>query len=374
MRQAPPPYTFDDWRLVEEADFSRVYEFSFASAYTTRVPENDKVKVKCWMPHPAKAPMPSVILLHYWGASDSQVEESLARRLNDRGIAAFIMPLPYHLSRTPAGKRSGQEAIKPDPAALIATMKQATFDVRRLIDFIVTRPEMSPTMIGLSGTSLGSIVGSLAFAADPRIKSSSFTLGGIDLAHILMKSPIVQLQREVMRKDGWTEESLREALAPVEPLNFLTPLSNGRKSLVITAKYDQVIPKSSGEKLIDRLETAEKVELSTGHYGGFVVQNRILRILAGWFDASLRDKPYDAPSSLDAPTLRIGLTYNPDTSAQIALSFDLWRSGDQWFAAPMITPKGIQGFFGRSLTRETAIGVSVTNRKTTWGIFWNFIL
>lgn len=374
VRQAPPPYSFDGWRMIEEAEFSRVYEISFTSAYTTGVAENDKVRVKCWMPHPPKAPLPSVILLHYLGATDTQMEEGLARRLNDRGIAAFIMPLPYHLSRTPAGKRSGQEAIKPDPAALTATMKQATLDVRRLLDFISERPEFSPTMIGLSGTSLGSIIGSLVFAVDERIKISAFTLGGIDLAHILMKSPIVQVQREELRKKGWTEESLREALLPIEPTQYLKPLGADRRSLVIAAKYDQVIPRSATDKLVAKLETAVKVELSTGHYGGFVVQNRILRTLTSWFDASLRDKDFKAPRSLDAPTLRIGVAYNPESSAQVALAFDVWRSGDRFFAAPMITPKGIQGFFGASLTREASIGVSVTGRRTTWGIYWNYIL
>jgi dienelactone hydrolase len=372
--QAPPPYTFDDWKLVEEAEFSRVYEISFASAFTSGVAENDKVRVRCWMPHPPKTPVPSVILLHYWGAADNQMEISLAKRLNDRGIAAFIVPLPYHLSRTAAGRRSGQDAIRPNAQAMVDTMRQATLDIRRTLDFISSRSEFNPSMIGLSGTSLGSIVGSLAFATDQRIKSAAFTLGGIDLAHILMKSSIVQPQREILRKNGVTEESLREALAPVEPLNYLKANEPGRATMVIMARYDQVIPTSSTEKLIDALGTTTRVELNTGHYGGFVIQNRILRLLAGYFDASLQDKPYTVPNSLDVPTIRVGLAYNPESGAQVALGIDLWRSGKEWYAGPLITPKGIQGFAGRSLNRQMAVGVMVTGTKTTWGLFWNMIL
>ncbi|MFX9638786.1 hypothetical protein ABTO85_20010, partial [Acinetobacter baumannii] len=78
-------------------------------------------------------PVPVVVLLHYWGAPDTKVEDEIAQLLARRGIAAVAMPLPYHLGRSPMGRRSGELAIVPDPRSLNQTMTQAVLDVQRTI-------------------------------------------------------------------------------------------------------------------------------------------------------------------------------------------------------------------------------------------------
>lgn len=372
---APPPLVaFDDWRQEREEDFSREYRTTFPSAIQSGFPENDRVPLRVYLPAARRGPFPCVLLLHFWGATDLRVEESLAERLNERGIAAAVMPLPYHLGRTPAGRRSGELAIQPDPAILSQTTIQSVSDCRRAVDFLATRPEIDSTRLAVSGTSLGSIIGSLVFAVEPRFKHASFSLGGIDLAHILWKSSVVAPQREAMRRQGFTEERLREALAKVEPGNYLRPLQDGRKALVIVAKYDQVIPRKSTDELAAKLATPYVVELDSGHYGGIVVQNQILRAISRFYDAVFQGKEYTPPKSLSTPTIRVGLTYNQETGFQVAAGVEVWRSGNRWMASPLLTPKGVQGYVGYMFNRETSVGLSITPKRTTLGVFWSRVL
>ena len=166
--------------------------------------------------------MPVVVVLHYWGASDQKAEVSLANDLLRRGIAAVLMPLPYHLSRTPAGYRSGQLAIQADPKVLVATMSQAVLDVRRTVDWIETRPEFDSRHIGIVGTSLGSLVAANSYGVESRFGPAAFVVGGADFAHIIWNSSRVVTQREDLRRRGYTEERMRDELKPIEPLEFLS--------------------------------------------------------------------------------------------------------------------------------------------------------
>jgi hypothetical protein len=369
----PPPIAFDPWTTVKEDEFQIEKQVTFPSSVRSPHPENDRIRVRVILPAGKKGPLPCVILLNYWGAADEQMEESLARRLNARGIAAVLMPLPYHLSRTPKGARSGQLAIQADVEALKLTMVQSVADVRRTVDLIQTLPVLDGKRIGVSGTSLGSIVGALAFALEPRLGSASFLLGGVDLAHIFWRSSVVVQQRERMRGQGWTEERLREALQPVEPKGFLEPLGE-RKALVVWARHDQVVPRQSSLDLIDKLGKPAVVALESGHYGGFLIQGEVLRTVSSFFDATFRGEDYTPPGRLTAPTLRVGMFYNPETSFQVGLGIDLWRAGSKWHATPIITPKGVQGFVGLQVGGQVSLGATLTGAKTTWGMAWTVIL
>ncbi|MCG9895293.1 MAG: hypothetical protein MH204_07450 [Fimbriimonadaceae bacterium] len=371
---APPPISFADWTLESEDDLARTYRFAFPSARPSGDPANDLVVVRVMVPRDAPRPMPAAILLHYWGAVDSRTEVALARRLAARGIASAIMPLPYHLDRTPAGSRSGALAIRPDAGSIRETVAQAASDVRRLVDFLQTRPEIRGDRIGLAGTSLGAIIGSLPFAVDSRIRSAAFTLGGVGLAEILWRSPLVQEQRDQVRAAGWTQESLARELEPVEPVLRLRPLEPPRDALIIRARHDQVVPPESTDKLVEALGTPHVLMLESGHYGGFLVERNILRTVAGFLDATLHDRPYQAPSGISSVTLRVGIAYDPNRSIQVAGAVDVWRDGRFHFS-PMVTPRGPEAWLGYTLRDEWALGLRFAGGASpTWGIFWNTIL
>lgn len=373
--QAPPPILFEQWRESGRREFYREHTVSFPSAVQTGYPENDVVRLRVTVPTDTFGPVPVVLLLHYWGASDTRFERSMAGRLAESGIASVIVPLPYHLDRTPRGYRSGELAIQADLAKLRATMVQSVMDVRRSIDWIESRREFRRGQIGISGTSLGALVAALTFALDSRVSASTYVLGGADLAHILWNSTRVVSQREALRKQGYTEERVREELRAIEPLEHLRP-DDARPSFVIAARYDTVVPPADSQKLIDALGNSQSVWLDTGHYGGLLVQSKIVRTVVRFFDGTFRGTGFLAPEAFYAPTIRLGLQVNDEAGLQVMAGLDVWklRANGETFATAMLTPQGLQGFIGHTVSKNLALGVTVLPKRTTWGVMWSVVL
>ena len=375
VTQPPPRIDFDPWREVARSEFFNEYSVSFPSAVVTEYPVNDTVRLRVIMPTGTFGPVPVVVLLHYWGATDVSLERNVAQRLAKGGIASVIVPLPYHLDRTPQGKVSGQLAVEPDTEKLKATMLQSVLDVRRAVDWIVSRNEFRHDQIGIGGTSLGALVSELCFAVEPRFAASSFLLGGADIAHILWHSSRVVTQREELRKKGYTEDRLRAELQPIEPLAYLDP-KDKRPSFVIAAKFDSVMPPADAEKLVAGLGSCQVTWLDTGHYGGALVQDKLMATISRFFIQTFRGPGFAAPGSLYAPTIRWGLEFNDVTGLQVMAGLDVWRlrSNGETFAALLVTPRGGEGFIGHTVSKNLAIGVSVLRKRTTWGLLWSVVL
>jgi dienelactone hydrolase len=370
----PPSITFDEWRQVSRNDDFSEFRVSFASGLPSGDANNDQIELQVFVPASPIGKPPVAILLHYWGATDSELERQTAAELAYRGIASVILPLPYHLSRTPDGHASGELAIVPDPEALKRTMIQSVSDIRRTIDWINTRPELNGEEIGITGTSLGAIVSSLAFAVEPRIKSASFLLGGADLAYLMMNSSRTTSQRHILTNAGWTEESLHKVLLEIEPTTYLKP-DDKRPSYVINAKYDTIVPLESSRRLADALANRTELTLETGHYGGFLVKDRLISSIAKFFDATLRGKTFSAPAKFYSPTVRFSLMLDPDSGLQLGAGLDIWRSNDRAdiFVAAYVTPVGPRAYLGFQLGNGVSIGAMFSRSGTSPGLVWSTI-
>lgn len=374
VKEFPPKVSFEDWRLLSESDFSEQYSLTFLSSVETDFERNNRVVVKAVVPKNRVGKVPVVVLLHYWGAIDNRLEEEMADNLVGKGVASIMLSIPYHLERTPEGYKSGELTIQGDPVKLRETMTQCVMDIKRTLDWVETRPEFDTTRIGISGTSLGAIVSELAFAVEPRFTTGAFVLGGGDLAYILWNSSRVVAQRDQLRREGFTEEKMRSELRPVEPLEFLEE-SDNRKTFVVQARHDSVIPARSTEILLERLDKPEHLILDSGHYGGALVQGRLLRTVASFFDASFKGSDYKAPQNFYVPTIRFGMMADAETGFNVAASLDVWRlnSSSALFASLMFTPKGARGFIGGNLGGGFSIGAVVLPRKTTFGMTWGTV-
>jgi hypothetical protein len=336
---------------------------------------NNEVWVRVFYPSRATGPTPAVVILHYWGAVDQRVERNLALSLCARSIAGVLVTLPYHLQRTPPGRRSGSEAIVPDVGHLIRTMTQSVLDVRRTIDWIESRSEFDRGRAGIAGTSLGAIVGALTSGVEPRVEHAALLLGGADLAHILWQSSRVVRERDQLRRKGYTEDRLRVELEPIEPAAYL-PGARLRSSFVVAARHDTVVPPAAARRLIESLDAPHVLWLDSGHYGGFLIQKQVHREVAEYFEGSFQGRRYDPPRGLSAPVIRVGVAANPATALQVVLGVDLWRAnaaGDG-FAAFLATPRGPQLFLGVRAEKGLAVGVAVTSERAAPGAFWSIVL
>lgn len=375
VTEPPPKIAFDTWREVDRNDSSVEYLVSFPSPLISSVPNNNIVPLRLFLPDPLDKPVPVVLVFHYWGAMDIRAERSMAYELNRLGVAAAIMTLPYHLSRTPPGEKSGKRAIEPDPEKLRLTMTQAVLDAKRALDYLDTRPEFRHDKVGVAGTSLGSLVAELTYAMDPRISRATFVLGGADLAYVIWTSALVVPQREIMKHQGVTLDTLREDLASVEPLTYLgnrppTPV------FVVAGKYDTVIPRPSTDRLLNALPQAKTLWLETGHYGGIFIEHAVLRQVASYFAQEFAGRSYVPPKHIYAPTIRVGALTTIPFEFDLGAGLDLWRSNrsDNTFATFFLTPRGPQLFFGSQIAQGLSFGISGSTRRVGIGLFWSTVL
>jgi dienelactone hydrolase len=370
---AVPKIDFEKWQELSSDDETIEFSASYPSAFKSDFAKNDVVAMRVLLPRDVPKPK-IVVILHYWGAPDLRVERSLAIELNNQGIGAAIMTLPYHLSRTPLGKVSGAMAITSDPNRMEATMTQAVMDVRRGMDFIEKQP-ICGDLLGIYGTSLGAIVSSLSYAVDPRIKNAVFLLGGVDLASIIWNSSKVVGIKDELKTNGWSLEKLRERLVSVEPSTYLPKKSPG-KTLIVRAQYDTVIPPNSTDQLIKLLPKSSIITLDTGHYGGIFVQGRLLRETANFFHAVADERSYNPPQKIIAPTIRIGLLATTPSAFDVAIGLDVFKfdkRGDR-YASLLLTPRSPVLWIGSNISTSLNFGVGISTGRTGIGVFWSTVL
>lgn len=372
---SPPTIQFDEMQPFAQWPDGEEFVLSFPTTIPTPQPENNVVPIHILLPKGKAGPFPTVIILHYWGALNRNVERAMGLALNRRGIAAVLMTLPYHLERTPAGSRSGEMAIQSDPALLNVTLLQSLQDTRRCIDYVESRPEFDHEKIGIGGLSLGAIVTALVYGVDSRVNHAVFVLGGVDIAHILWNSSRVVAQRDELRQKGYTEEKLRDDLAALEPGTFLKARPE-TDALIIAARYDTVIPARSTRELIEDIKSPQVSWLNTGHFGGAFVQNRLLSEVADYFSKSFGGQPFTVQPNLGAPTIRLGVQYNFSTGMDIGFGADIWTAGKEreYSATALLTPRGIRLFLGRRVGRQISAGALIDARGVNLGVLWSTVL
>ncbi len=368
-----PKTTFDKWQVLEENEEFSAYIARFPSAFKSKSVENDVVQLHIQLPIDIEKP-PIVLILHYWGAPSLKVERSLALELNQRGIGAAIMTLPYHLTRTPKGAVSGALAIQPDPERLKATMTQSVMDVRRSLDYVQSRNECGK-IVGIYGTSLGAIVSSLAYAVDSRLENAAFLLGGIELGKLVWKSSLLVPIKDELRAKGFNEQRLSKALESVEPSKYLNPSKLG-KTFVIRAKFDTVVPSECTDALIQALPRSKLLSIDSGHYGGVFVQEKLLREVANFFESVVADKDYVPPLKIVSPTVRVGITFEMPSRFEIAVGFDLIKFDKKGksYASLLLTPKNPVLWVGTDIASGFNAGVGISNRRVGFGLFWSIVL
>lgn len=373
ITEAPPKIQFEPWIAGRANDISRSFSASFPSAVVTATPENNTVYVEASLPADQLNPVPTVIILHYWGATDYLVERRMVAQLNRRGIGCVLMTLPFHMRRSPRGVSSGQLAVRPDPAALRETMVQATQDVRRTIDWMETHPEFRRGAIGISGTSLGAIVAASASAVEPRIGPQCYLIGGVDLAHIVWRSSRVVAVRDELRRQGYTEDGLRRELASVEPEPLLKA-SAPRPALVVRAQFDTIIPGQSADRLIAALSNPAVERMDTGHFGGVLIARPILRSQTEFFASAFAGVGY-RPRNLRAPTLRFGASLTPNQGLEVFGGVNLLGDPAGANLSLQLSPRNISLYPNFQLSKSVSIGVAVGPKQPVRPrLSWSFVL
>jgi hypothetical protein len=236
---------------------------TFPSHIHTETVENNIVKCQVFE---ARSRSKAIILLPHWNSENNRYN-TLASLLRAVGITTLQMTLPYHEGRRPAHMKSADYLLSANLGRTIRSVRQAVLDCRLAIDWLARRGHQQ---IGLLGSSLGSAIGFVLTAHEPRIKTAALLLMGSDFADTIWMSRATQHIQHAVRKVLRLEE-LRQILSIISPTTYVAKIKNrSLPLLLVSGRHDQVCHPHLTQQGIDALAREDldytwKV-WSCGHY------------------------------------------------------------------------------------------------------------
>ena len=170
-----------------------------------------------------------------------------------------------------------------DPAQFRELMSQQAervrvnvVDVRRIIDWAQTRPEIDTDHIAIIGFSHGALVASIAAVAEPRIKTAIFVMAGANPHELIANCQLERtdtVRTAVQQRFGWNLEQYREELEPIfAPYNVARYAGHvdPENVLIIDSYYDTCMPRSSRDALWEAMSLPERISYEYDHKVSFL--------------------------------------------------------------------------------------------------------
>ena len=208
----------------------------------------------------------AVVVLPQWNCKwEGQV--GLCRMLQQAGIAALRMSMPYHHDRKPAELERAEYLVSPNLGRTLAASRQAVTDARRAADWLF---EQGFRKVGLVGTSIGSSIAFLTFAHDERFSAGAFIHVSSYYADVVWHGLSTSHVRKAL--EGAIDlDTLRFVWSPISPLPFIQRLKGtSRRMLMLSGRYDLTFPARLSQQGYDEFDRysigVNKEWLPCGHY------------------------------------------------------------------------------------------------------------
>ena len=177
--------------LKEERHSWTCYSVEFPSAQAGQYLGNNRIQGEYYLPKNSTH-SPLVILVHGMGARSLYPCRLIARTLAKKGIASFILYLVFH-------KLRASEVIQKKYPNLSAeewfeSYQVSVTDIRQVIDWSSSRPEIIQDQIALVGISFGGMISTIAMGLDKRIKAGVMIVSGGNSEKITRYSLLLRWQ------------------------------------------------------------------------------------------------------------------------------------------------------------------------------------
>lgn len=262
-----PPGSFDvsitpKYTLTQSG--VEVFDISYPSAVKSAHAVNNTVVGEYFKPLGAKGKLPAVLVLDIMDGQQI-VSRGQAVWLATHGIAAVTIQMAYYGPRKPPG--TNLRLLMPDLDHSTAAVTQTVLDARRAIAWLATQPDVDANRIGILGTSLGSFIGGITSAAEPKVSRTALLLGGGGLIDTFYDNPKGEKYIKEYEATGGSKEKLRAVIAPFDPLTYAEQLKS-KKLLLIAASRDDVVPPAMMTRLWTATGKPEILWVDGTHVGG----------------------------------------------------------------------------------------------------------
>jgi hypothetical protein len=198
-----------------------------------------------------RGPKPLVVVMPIWGTSSyppAKISAGYARRSDAQIIWIYgnapIFPWD-ELSAAPT--EEAFVALAEDSAERYRT---AVVDMRRLVDWATTRPEIDSSRIAFVGFSMSALVTATLLANEPRVSTGVLMMGAANFADVfsVCDNRAGEVRNHVLRTFGWSVDRYHDFFErlfnPADPSRFAGRYDPDQ-ILMIDAMFDDCMPESS---------------------------------------------------------------------------------------------------------------------------------
>lgn len=230
------------------------------------VESSHTVKIHLYLADGVEGQAPTIVLTPILGGPN-RIARVIADDLASHGMHAVIVD-----------RRADVTGPAETLEALEAEMRDMLADRRRVIDWLLTRPEVDPQRLGAYGVSLGGITTVMLAAVEPRLRASVAVMAGGDLAALVARSAESDV-RMLVESYGITQTSSDTELAAFEALArpilqtcpvALAPYVDPATMVLFTTRRDTSVPSFLQQRLRDALGGPKAWSLPTGHYSAII--------------------------------------------------------------------------------------------------------
>jgi dienelactone hydrolase len=245
-----------------------------------------------------KGAKPLVIVLPIWGIH-TYPSNAIAAGLREHSAGSFnvlqILGEEPLFDWDAVGNAQSEAEFFDLLEQMIDRFVTTVVDIRRVVDWAQTQPDVDPERIALIGFSMGALVASVALANEPRLAAGVLVMGGADIHEILAACDheIEDAREAILEQLGWSldqfKRELEHELAGINPARF-AGMPDPRRVLIIEAAKDTCVPKSARDRLWRAFGRPERIAYLYDHrtaflamtfLGGYSLQRQVYRFLDG---------------------------------------------------------------------------------------------
>lgn len=211
---------------------------------------------------------PTILHLPGMDMAKEQSPNVLHNRFVDRGMNILTID----------GPGQGEARIRGITDATNQTYQQAG---RAAIDWLVDRPEVDASRIGVYGTSMGSYFGPRVAIEDDRVAALGLIKGTWYGKDIIFEQAPPSFKKRYMYMSGHTDEAAFDEFAERMTIDGLEDEIDAA-TFIGHGEYDELMPRSAAKRLYERLDTPKHLQLYENEFhpiGGADVMNE----LVDWF-------------------------------------------------------------------------------------------
>jgi dienelactone hydrolase len=265
-------------QLSEPFDETRTHELvriSFPSSGRNGHPENLVEGQYFRSKEPGRKSL--VVVMPIWGTSDyppAKISAGYARRAGNDTQVIWIHGTAPLFPWTELSSVPTEQGFRELARASAERYRAAVVDMRHLVDWATTRPEIDPDRIAFVGFSMSALVTATLLANEPRVAGAVLMMGAARFADVFAacQNRAGEVRNHAMSAFGWTIEEYREFFEmlfdPADPMRF-----EGRydptKILMIDAMFDDCMPESSRAALWEITGHPERVTFLYRHRSAF---------------------------------------------------------------------------------------------------------